>query len=120
VAVNKVMARVRRHRRIRNKVAGTAEKPRLTVFRSLDNIYAQLIDDVTGITLASASSLEKDVKAGLKHGGNVAAAKKVGAVIAKKALDKNIKAVVFDRGGYQYHGCIKALADAAREQGLAF
>lgn len=101
-------------------MAGTAEKPRLTVFRSLDNIYAQLIDDVTGVTLASASSLEKDVKAGLKHGGNVAAAKKVGAVIAKKALDKNIKAVVFDRGGYQYHGCIKALADAAREQGLAF
>jgi large subunit ribosomal protein L18 len=90
------------------------------VFRSLDNIYAQLIDDVTGVTLASASSLEKDVKAGLKHGGNVVAAKKVGAVIAKKALDKNIKAVVFDRGGYQYHGCIKALADAAREQGLAF
>ena len=120
MAVNKVAARERRHRRIRKGLTGTADKPRLSVFRSLDNIYAQVIDDTKGVTIVASSSLEKDIKAGLKHGGNMAAAKKVGATIARKALDKNIKAVVFDRGGYQYHGCIKALADAAREQGLTF
>lgn len=121
MAVNdKVTARERRHRRIRKRLAGTAEKPRLSVFRSLDNIYAQLIDDTKGVTLAAASSLEADIKAGLRHRGNVAAARKVGAAIARKALEKQIKTVVFDRGGYQYHGCIKALADAAREQGLTF
>jgi large subunit ribosomal protein L18 len=105
---------------LRKKVHGTAAKPRLSVYKSLSHIYAQLIDDAAGKTIASASSAEKDVKTAVKHGGNVEAAKKVGASIAQKALDKNIKAVVFDRGGYQYHGCVKALADAAREQGLQF
>jgi len=99
---------------------GTASKPRLSVFKSLSHIYAQLIDDTTGKTLIASSSTEKAVQAGLKHGGNVEAAKKVGASIAERALDKNIKVVVFDRGGYQYHGCVKALADAAREKGLSF
>ena len=99
---------------------GTAAKPRLSVYKSLSNIYAQLIDDTAGKTIVAASSVEKDIQAGVKHGGNVDAAKKVGASIAQKALGKNIKAVVFDRGGYQYHGCVKALADAAREKGLQF
>jgi len=101
-------------------VSGTADKPRLVVFKSLSHIYAQLIDDATGKTLIAASTTEKTVKTGLKHGGNVEAAKKVGASIAERALGKNIKKVVFDRGGYQYHGCVKALADAAREKGLDF
>jgi large subunit ribosomal protein L18 len=101
-------------------VYGTAAKPRLSVYKSLSNIYAQLIDDTAGKTIVAASSVEKDIQAGVKHGGNVDAAKKVGASIAQKALGKNIKAVVFDRGGYQYHGCVKALADAAREKGLQF
>jgi large subunit ribosomal protein L18 len=105
---------------LRKKVHGTAAKPRLSVYKSLSHIYAQLIDDAAGKTIASASSVEKNVKTAVKHGGNVEAAKKVGASIAQKALGKNIKAVVFDRGGYQYHGCVKALADAAREQGLQF
>jgi large subunit ribosomal protein L18 len=90
------------------------------VFKSLSHIYAQLIDDANGRTIISASSTEKEVNAGLKHCGNVAAAKKVGANIAERALGKNIKNVVFDRSGYQFHGCIKALADAAREKGLNF
>jgi large subunit ribosomal protein L18 len=101
-------------------MSGTAAKPRLIVFKSLRNIYVQLIDDVSGTTLVSASTLDKDVDAGAGHHGNVSAAKKVGATIAQKAAGKNIKEVVFDRGGYQYHGSIKALADAAREQGLKF
>jgi large subunit ribosomal protein L18 len=101
-------------------VSGTADKPRLVVFKSLSHIYAQLIDDSSGKTLIAASTTEKTVKTGLKHGGNVEAAKKVGASIAERALGKNIKKVVFDRGGYQYHGCVKALADAAREKGLDF
>jgi large subunit ribosomal protein L18 len=101
-------------------VAGTTAKPRLSVFKSLSHIYAQLIDDTNGRTIISASSREKDINAGLKHCGNVAAAKKVGASIAERALGKNIKNIVFDRSGYQYHGCIKALADAAREKGLKF
>jgi large subunit ribosomal protein L18 len=120
VAHSKVKARQRRHERIRRKVFGTATKPRLSVFRSLSYIYAQLIDDANGKTIIAASSTEKDILAGLKHCGNVVAAKKVGANIAERALGKNIKDVVFDRGGYQYHGCIKALADAAREKGLIF
>ena len=99
---------------------GTANKPRLSVFKSLSHIYAQLIDDTAGKTLITASTTEKAVKSVLKHGGNVEAAKKVGASLAERALGKNIKAVVFDRGGYQYHGCVKALADAAREKGLTF
>jgi large subunit ribosomal protein L18 len=120
VAQSKLKSRQRRHERIRKKVFGTAGKPRLSVFKSLSHIYAQLIDDTTGKTLAAASTTDKAVNSGLKHGGNVEAAKKVGASIAARALEKNIKTVVFDRGGYQYHGCVKALAEAAREQGLKF
>lgn len=120
MATSKLKSRQRRHERIRKTVFGTAAKPRLSVFKSLSNIYAQLIDDATGATIASASSLEKAVQDGLKHRGNIAAAKKVGAAIAEKAMGKNITKVVFDRGGYQYHGCVKALADAARDKGLKF
>lgn len=120
MAQGKEKSRQRRHVRLRKKVHGTAAKPRLSVYKSLSHIYAQLIDDAAGKTIASASSLEKDIQTGIKHGGNVEAAKKVGASIARKAIGKDIKAVVFDRGGYQYHGCVKALADAAREQGLQF
>lgn len=120
MAQSKINARQRRHERIRKNVYGTASKPRLSIFRSLNNIYAQLIDDTTGKTLIASSSLDKDVSPGAKHGGNVASAKKVGASLAQKALDKKIKDIVFDRSGYKYHGCVKALADAAREQGLKF
>jgi large subunit ribosomal protein L18 len=120
VAHSKLKARQRRHVRVRKNVYGTAAKPRLNVYKSLSHIYAQIIDDTTGKTLIAASTTEKAVNAGLKHGGNVDAAKKVGASIAERALGKNIKQVVFDRGGYQYHGCVKALADAAREKGLNF
>ena len=108
--------RQRVHDRIRRKMQGTAARPRLNVYRSLNQIYTQLIDDQTGTTLVSASS----VTAKLKTGGNVAAAKEVGKLIAEKAKEKGIKKVVFDRGGYLYHGRIKALADAAREAGLEF
>ncbi len=111
-------ARKKRHYRLRRKLVGTAEKPRLNVFRSLNHIYAQIIDDVKGATLVAAGSLDKDL--GLESGGNVEAAKTVGAAIAKKALDKGIKTVVFDRGGYIYHGRVAALAAAAREAGLEF
>lgn len=120
MALRKIEARERRHSRIRKTLSGTGRKPRLSVFRSLNHIYVQVIDDVSGRTLAAASTLDKDMKAGSKHGGNRQAAKKVGETIAQRALSKNIKEVVFDRGGYKYHGCIKALADAAREQGLNF
>ena len=116
-ARHRVEARGRIKARIRRKVSGTAERPRLAVFRSLKSIYAQVIDDANGRTIVSASSLEKD--AGAK-GSNAAAAKAVGALIAKKAKDNGITRVVFDRGGYLYHGNIKALADAAREAGLEF
>jgi large subunit ribosomal protein L18 len=116
-ARERVAARGRIRERIRRKVTGTAERPRLAVFRSLKSIYAQVIDDATGTTIASASSREQDSSA---RGANAAAAKAVGALIAKKAKDKGITRVVFDRGGYQYHGNIKALADAARENGLEF
>ena len=109
--------RQKRHLRARNRVAGTAERPRLNVFRSLAHIYAQVIDDEKGMTLAAASSLDKDFEG---FGGNIEAAKKVGAAIAKKALEKGISEVVFDRGGYIYHGRVKALAQAAREGGLKF
>ena len=109
--------RRKRHLRVRNRVAGTAERPRLNVFRSLAHIYAQIIDDEKGTTLAAASSVEKDFEG---KGGNIAAAKAVGAAIAKKALEKGISEVVFDRGGYIYHGRVKALAEAAREGGLKF
>ena len=116
-AKHRVVARTRVKARIRRKVNGTADRPRLAVFRSLKHIYAQVIDDASGKTIASASSREKDSSA---KGANAAAAKAVGALIAKKAKDKGIKQVVFDRGGYQFHGNIKALADAARENGLEF
>jgi len=109
--------RLRRHKRVRGKVSGTTERPRLNVFRSGNNIYAQVIDDTTGNTLVSASSLEKGFEG---NGGNVEAAKKVGQALAQRAKDKGIGAVVFDRGGYLYHGRVKALADGAREGGLEF
>ena len=113
-------ARVKRQVRVRTKVRGTAERPRLSVFRSAKHITAQIIDDVSNTTLVHASTNVKDVSDGLKYTGNVDAAKAVGEVIAKKALEKNIKQVVFDRNGFLYHGRIKALADAAREAGLSF
>jgi large subunit ribosomal protein L18 len=116
-AKQRVESRGRIRARIRRKVTGTPERPRLAVFKSLKHIYAQVIDDATGQTLFSASSREKDSSA---KGANAAAAKAVGALIAKKAKDKGITRVVFDRGGYLYHGNIKALADAARENGLEF
>ena len=110
--------RVERHRRVRNKVSGTTEVPRLNVFRSNSNIFAQIIDDTKGITLASASSIDKELK--LTNGSNVEAAKEVGKLIAERAKDAKITKVVFDRGGYLYHGRVKALAEAARENGLEF
>ena len=106
------------HERIRKKVRGTTARPRLAVFRSLNHIYAQLIDDEKGVTLCSASSVEKS--AGAATGGNVAAAKTIGQLIAERAKEKGITAVVFDRGGYIYHGRVKTLAEAAREAGLQF
>ena len=111
------MERRRRHIRVRRKVSGTAERPRLCVYRSNTNLYVQVIDDVAGVTLVSASTLDKEVKT--KY-ANKEAAKEVGALIAKRALEKNIKDVVFDRGGYIYHGVVKELADAARNGGLNF
>lgn len=111
-------SRKKRHLRIRKKINGTSSIPRLNVYRSNTNIYAQLIDDEKGITLTSASSLDKELK--LENGSNVEAAKQVGALIAKRALELNIENVVFDRGGYLYHGRVKALADAARAAGLKF
>ena len=111
------LERNRRHARVRTKVSGTAERPRLCVFRSDSNLYVQLVDDVAGNTLAQASTLDKEVKT--KH-ANKEAAKEVGALIAKRALDKKIDTVVFDRGGYIYHGVVKELAEAAREGGLKF
>ena len=110
-------ARLRRHTRVRGKVSGTAERPRLNVYRSLNHIYAQIIDDVQGVTLAAASSVEKDFG---MAGGNKEAAKKVGELIAKRAAEKGIIDVVFDRGGYIYHGRVKELAEGAREGGLKF
>lgn len=108
--------RVRRHLRVRKKISGTPECPRLNVFRSNKNIHAQIIDDVNGVTLASANSVELK----LENGSNIEAAKTVGTEVAKRALAKNIELVVFDRGGYIYHGRVKALAEAAREAGLKF
>ena len=116
-AKERVVARTRIRERIRNKVAGTSERPRLAVFKSLKHIYVQVIDDASGRTIVAASTRDKDAST---KGSNQAAAKAVGALIAKKAKDKGIKRVVFDRGGYLYHGNIKALADAARENGLEF
>lgn len=112
--------RVKKHARLRNRFAGTAERPRLAVFRSNNHMYAQIIDDTQGRTLVSASTLQAEVKEGLEHTNTVEAAAKVGTVIAKKAAEKGITSVVFDRGGFLYHGKVKALADAAREAGLDF
>lgn len=112
--------RKKRHLRIRKKVFGTAERPRLNVFRSLKHIYAQIIDDERGVTLVSASTLSPELRGELKTGGNVEAAAAVGRLVAQKALERGIKKVVFDRGGYLYHGRVKALAEAAREAGLEF
>ena len=114
---DKNKARLKRHVRVRAKISGTAERPRLDVFRSAKHIYAQIIDDVNGVTLAAASSLDKGFDG---NGGNKDAAKKVGLAIAKKAADKGIADVVFDRGGYLYHGRVKELAEGAREGGLKF
>ena len=109
--------RIKRHKRVRAKISGTAERPRLSVFRSEANIYAQIIDDVAGNTLVAASSVEKGFEG---NGGNIEAAKKVGAMVAERALQKGIEEVVFDRGGYVYHGRVAALAEGAREGGLKF
>ena len=114
------VVRVNKHRKIRNRLSGTAACPRLAVFRSNNHMYAQIIDDTVGHTLVSASTLQKDVKAELEKTNNVDAAAYLGTVIAKRALEKGIKSVVFDRGGFIYQGKIKALADAAREAGLEF
>lgn len=110
----------KRHQRVRHKIQGTSEYPRLAVYRSIKHIYAQIIDDSKGVTLVSSSTKAKDLSEKVAHGGNVEAAKIVGADIAKKALDKGIKSVVFDRGGFLFHGRVAALADAAREAGLEF
>ena len=112
--------RVIRHQRIRRNLAGTPEKPRLEVFRSNKNISCQIIDDVNGVTLASASTVDKELKATVEYGGNKDAAKAVGEAIAKRALAKGIEEVTFDRGGFLYHGRVKELADSAREAGLKF
>ena len=112
--------REEKHRRIRNRISGTASSPRLAVYRSNKNMYAQIIDDETGATLVSANTLQKDVKESLEKTDDVEAAKAVGTAIAKRALEKGIKEVVFDRAGYIYHGKVQALADAAREAGLDF
>ena len=112
--------RVKKHMKIRNRFSGTAQRPRLAVFRSNNHMYAQIIDDTVGNTLVSASTLEKEIKAGLTKTNNVDAAAYLGTVIAKRAIEKGIKEVVFDRGGFIYQGKIAALADAAREAGLEF
>ena len=116
----KQSARLKRQARVRKKITGSTARPRLNVFKSARHVYAQLIDDTTGVTLVSASTLVGEVAEGLSYTGNIEAAAKVGAAIAKKALEKEITAVVFDRNGFLYHGRIKALAEAARENGLSF
>ncbi|EPY14556.1 MULTISPECIES: 50S ribosomal protein L18 [Paenibacillus] len=117
---DKNKARLKRHLRVRKKIEGTTERPRLNVFRSSKHIYAQLIDDVKGVTVASASTMDKELREDIKNGGNVESARKVGELIAKRAKEQGYETIVFDRGGYLYHGRIQALADAAREAGLEF
>jgi large subunit ribosomal protein L18 len=112
--------RIVRHKRVRKKISGNSTRPRLCVFRSLKHIYAQLIDDEQGHTLVGVSTLSPEIKATISNGGDIAAAKEVGKLIAQKALEKNITQVVFDRAGYKFHGRVAALADAAREKGLQF
>ncbi|MCL6626507.1 50S ribosomal protein L18 [Alicyclobacillus shizuokensis] len=114
------LARKRRHLRVRKRVSGTPERPRLNVYRSNKHIYAQVIDDVAGHTLVSASTLDPELREQVQNGGNVQAAEKVGSLVAKRALEKGIETVVFDRGGYLYHGRVQALAEAARAAGLKF
>ncbi len=116
----KNQARKRKHKSIRTKISGTQQRPRLCVYRSLSNIYAQIIDDENNTTLVSASSLESAVKEKMPYGGNVEAAKEIGRLIAQRAKEKGIETIVFDRAGYIYHGRVSALADAAREAGLKF
>ena len=118
--ISRDMHRRRIHRRVRLKVSGTAERPRLCVFRSSTHLYAQVIDDAAGRTLVAASSVDKETRKQIQGGGNVAAAKIVGQAVAARAREKGISQVVFDRGGYRYHGRVKALAEAAREAGLKF
>ena len=117
---SRTVVRENKHRKLRNRFSGTAERPRLAVFRSNNHMYAQIIDDTVGKTLVSASTLDKDVKAELEQTNNVEAATVVGTVVAKKALEKGITTVVYDRGGFVYEGKVKALAEAAREAGLEF
>ena len=117
---SRALVREKKHRRMRNHLSGTAERPRLAVFRSNNHMYAQIIDDSVGNTLVAASTLDKDVKAELEKTNNVDAAAYLGTVVAKKALDKGIETVIFDRGGFIYAGKVQALADAAREAGLKF
>lgn len=117
---DKNKARLKRHLRVRKKIQGTTERPRLNIFRSSKHMYAQLIDDVKGVTIASASTQDKELKESIGNGGNVEAARKVGALIAERAKKSGVQQVVFDRGGYLYHGRVQALADAAREAGLEF
>ena len=112
--------RLQRHKRVRRKITGTTQRPRLCVFRSSNNIYAQIIDYANRVTLTAASSLDAEVKGAVNHGGNKEAAKMVGEMIAKRAIEKGITEVVFDRGGYLYHGRVQVLAEAAREAGLKF
>lgn len=118
--MDKRAARKRRHQRVRKKIFGTPERPRLNVYRSLKHIYAQIIDDLQGKTLVAASTLDEEIQDQIKNGGNIEAAKLVGKIIAERATAQGIDEVVFDRGGYLYHGRVKALADAARENGLKF
>lgn len=118
--VNRQAIRRRKHLSIRNKISGTAERPRLSIYRSNNNIFAQLIDDVNGVTLVSASTIEKEIKGNVKHGGNTDSAKLVGTKLAERAVAKEISVVVFDRSGYKYTGRVAALAEAAREAGLKF
>lgn len=117
---SRAKVRENKHRRLRNRISGTTQRPRLAVFRSNNHMYAQIIDDTVGNTIVSASTLDKDVKGAVEKTNNVDAAAQVGTVIAKRALEKGITTVVFDRGGYIYHGKVQALADAAREAGLTF
>ncbi len=117
---NRQTGRVKRHKRIRLKVKGTKQCPRLCIFRSLNNIFTQIINDAEGKTLLALSSLDAEVKKKFKNGGNIEAAKAVGKLLAEKALKKNIKKIVFDRAGYAYHGRVKALAEEARQGGLEF
>ena len=117
---DKNQLRKKKHMRIRNKITGTPERPRLNVYKSSKNVYAQIIDDTKGLTIVSASSIDTALKGSVKYGGNKEAAKEVGKLIAQRAVEKGVKLVVFDRGGYVYHGRVKELADAARAEGLEF